>query len=90
MWLCAFNSIIKIYHHIDENAIEISEGWGGRASDKYITKSLAPSRTYYEKIQLRGKEINSTRSIANLRIHVERSCTTKVHNVGNYNRLTWS
>ena len=81
----------------------ISEGWGGRASDKYITtksgfiKNLLPRDIVLAdrgfnideliatvgasiqipaftkvKRQLSGKEVDSTRSIANVRIHVER------------------
>ena len=61
--------IPKIYHHI------INEN--RRASDKYITTKYGSIKNLLRK--------DSTRSIANVRIHVERSYTTKVHNVGKYN-----
>ena len=81
----------------------ISEGWGGRTSDKYITehcsllKNLLPGDTVLAdrgfdisesvgaycstlkipaftrgKTQLSGIEVDQTRKIANVRIHVER------------------
>ena len=48
--------IPKIYHHIiNENAIEISEGWGGRASDKYITTKSGSIKNLLRKKTAKGQ-----------------------------------
>uniref|UniRef100_A0A3Q2YXE4 Uncharacterized LOC109516790 n=1 Tax=Hippocampus comes TaxID=109280 RepID=A0A3Q2YXE4_HIPCM len=58
------------------NVSFISEGWGGRVSDKYLTaNSLVVAEVKYPafmkgKTQLSATEVESTTKIANVRIHV--------------------